>query len=495
MAKELVTSFEEIFQCYLCSRPTTSPKLLQCLHTFCAGCLERECQQDDVKCPICEMVTHSSVSSLRDNILVSNLQNSMRKQQQIMGSGELHCASCEGVTLAEYMCPECDKLLCSKCLAVHQVLMADHTKHVQTLGTLRKLNSDEFLKILRRSKELPCSIHEDQQINLFCRTCSSWLCVLCVLLEHKDHNCITVRKQITLQKDELRDTLTDIERSQENFEKFHTQLEELVDKLNKDRYKLEDMIKARVAAALEKVKEEERRLLSELEELHLSKTRKFQECLTSTQNVLRRMAVSRNVVSQLLRYATDEELLRLQGMIKLALNQLQAEKPMDVQVENSIIDFKECCVFPKKMLGSLIITRMMPESTSEQNFKSLGCDVAAPCNKEVGETSKCNLNKRKRLESEEEQVFKKPCQKEESSNNIEAEETQVFKKPCLKEEPSNHIEALPNAGPGGTVQSPSHCIENVISVVDLNGQEQTDKFQDITAIPVEMIQIDSEDSS
>ncbi|XP_072099001.1 protein PML-like [Mobula birostris] len=470
MAKESVTNIEEFFQCRLCSRPATNPKLLPCLHTFCAGCLERDYKKDDVKCPTCEMATHSSVSSLQDNILVSNVQNSMKKQQQILANVGLHCVSCEGDSLAEYMCPECDKLLCSKCLQVHQVLVADHIKHVQTLGTLRKLNSDEFLKILRRSKAIPCSTHEDQLINLFCSTCSTWLCVLCVLLEHKDHNCITVRKQINLQKSELRETLTDIQASQLKFEESQTQLEQLVDKLNKDKYKLEDLIRARVAAALEKVKEEEHRLLSELQELHLSKTQKLQECLTSTENMLKRMAASKDVVSQLLRYATEEEILRLQGMVKLALNQLQEKKPMDVQVEDSIIDFKECCILPEKMLGSLIITRMMPGSASKQNFKSLGCDVAAPCNKEVGETSECNFNKRK-------------C--------LEAKETEVFKKPCLMEEPSNKMEALSTAGPSGTVQSPSPCTQRVISVVDTDVQEQTNMFQDT----VEMIQIDSEDSN
>ncbi|XP_051888082.1 protein PML-like [Pristis pectinata] len=471
MANESVTRLEEYFQCCLCNRSATSPKLLQCLHTFCAGCLERECSGNDVRCPICEMVTKSSVSSLQDNILVSNLQSCLKVQQQILANVKLDCTSCEGNNGAEFICPECDKLMCSNCLQVHNVLMADHTRYVQTLGTLRKLNSDEFLKILRRSKELSCSTHENQQISLYCSSCSMWLCVLCVLVEHRDHNCITVRKQITQQKSELRETLAAIQTNQAKFAESQSQLEQLVDKLNRDKYKLEDLIKARVSAALQKVREEESRLLSELQELHLSKTQKLQECLTSMENTLKRMAVSRDMVSQLLRYATEQEMLKLQGIIKSALSRLQKEKPMDVQVENTIIDFQECCVFPERMLGSLIITRMRPESSSDRNFQLPGCSIAAQCKEEVDETPKCSFNKRK-------------CHT--------AEETQSSKKQCLQEEPSNSAEGDCTAGCSGSAQGAGLCIESVTSVAETDKEELMPVFLDTV---VELIQIDSEDSN
>lgn len=468
MEAKLATGLEEYFQCGLCNKPSTSPKLLECLHTFCAGCLERESNGNDVTCPICEMVTKKGLSSLPDNIFVSNLQNSVRKQQQILESAEQRCASCEENTSAEFVCLECDKVLCNKCLHTHQVLMPDHKKHVETLGTLRKLNSDEFLKILRRSKDLLCSSHENQTISLYCRTCSMWLCVLCMLLEHKDHDCTPVRKQISLLKSELQETLAAIVTKQEEFVESQSQLELLVDDVNKDKYKLTDMIEARVQAAQQKVKEEERRLLNELQELHSSKTHKLQESLNSIENVLKRMEVSKNMVSQLLRYATEQEILKLHGTIKSALAELRKEKPMDVHVDNTIIDFQESCKFPEKMLGNLMITRLKHKSTLDGKSSLPGCRIAVNV-KEVGESLKCNFNKRK-------------C--------YAAEEAEASKKLCMKEEPSSFTEDDSTAGPSSHQQSRTPSIECVTVITDSDGQEQMPMFMDTE---VQVIQIDSED--
>ncbi|XP_078277629.1 protein PML-like [Rhinoraja longicauda] len=470
MEAEQGPELREYFQCLLCNKPATCPKLLECLHTFCAGCLERVSNRNDVTCPICEMVTKKGLSSLPDNIFVSNLQKSVQKQQQMLDSAELYCSSCEENTSAEFVCLECDKVLCNKCLHTHQVLMPDHKKHVETLGTLRKLNSDEFLKILRRSKDLICNTHENQPISLYCRNCSMWVCVLCVLLDHNDvkaHQCIPVRRQMTLLKTELQETLAAILTKREEFVESQSQLEQLVDDLNRDKYKLEDLIEARVKAALQKVKEEEHRLLNELQELHSSKTQKLQVSLNSIANVLKRMAVSKNVVSQLLRYATEHEILNLQGMIKSALAELREEKLMDVHVDRTIIDFQECCVFPEKMLGNLMITRLQHGSTLVGRSQLPGSKIAVQCNKEVGESWKCNINKRK-------------CDT--------AEEAETSKKLRVKEELSSCNEDDSNAGPSSYQLRPTPSIE---CVTDSNRQEQETVIMDTI---VQLIQIDCDDS-
>ncbi|XP_067911513.1 protein PML-like isoform X2 [Heterodontus francisci] len=438
---------EEYFQCLICNQPVTKPKLLLCLHTFCEDCLRKEYRGKGVKCPICEMVTAGDPTSLQDNILVANLQSKVNKQQQILASVELCCASCEDSTPPEFMCLECDKLLCTKCLHTHQVLMTDHKKHVQTLGTLRKLDSDEFLKILRRPKHLFCSTHDDQQLSLYCRTCSVWLCVLCLVLEHKDHNCSGIRKQIATQKNELREMLGAVQENETKFSKTQGDLEMLVDKLNGDKYKMEELIKARVIAAIEKVKEEENRLLNELKELHSAEIQKLQEGFTKTENVLKRMTVSKSLVSQLLRYATEQEVLELQGMIKTALNSLQKEKPLNVQMANTVIDFQECWVYPKKMLGNLIITKFRPD----QRLPLPGCNPAASCSKEVmAHTSQTLCDKRK---------------------YDAAGERQPPKKQRVKEEPSNSAEGISTTFPNYHLNSPTPHIESVISCAEDDGKQ------------------------
>ncbi|XP_067861575.1 protein PML-like isoform X2 [Heptranchias perlo] len=462
---------EEYFKCAICNQPVTRPKLLLCLHTFCEDCLQRECNEKGVKCPICEMVTKGGLTSLQDNILVANLQSKVNKHQQILANVELRCAPCEVNTPPEFMCLECDKLLCTKCLHTHQVLMTDHNKHVQTLGTLRKLDSDEFLKIFSRRKHRFCSIHDDNQISLYCNTCSVWLCVLCLVLEHKDHNCSDIRNQIARQKNELGEMLGAVQENETKYVKAQQDLEMLVDKLNIDKYKMEELIKARVTAAIEKVKEEESRLLNELKALHSANTQKLQETLTRTENVLKRVAVSKGLVSQMLRYATEQEVLELQGTIKSALRSLREEKPLDVRMENTVIDFQECWVSPKKMLGNLIITKLRPESVSDGRLQIPGCSTAVLCcNEDVADTSRTSFDKRK---------------------SDAVGEPQSPKKQRVKEEASNSAEGLFTSSANYRANSPTPRIASVAS-----GAEDVGYLaESIIVDTVELIQIDSEDSN
>ncbi|XP_072355189.1 protein PML-like [Scyliorhinus torazame] len=424
---------EEYFQCLICNQPVTKPKLLLCLHTFCEGCVQKEYHGKGVECPICGMMTNGDLNSLPDNVFAANLQEKVKKQQQILASNELCCVSCEDSATPEFMCLECDKLLCTKCLHTHQVLMTDHKKYVQTLGTLRKLDSDEFLKILRRPKHLFCSTHDDQQLSLYCTTCSVWLCVLCLVLEHKDHNCCGIRKQIATQKNEFREMLGTVEENERKFSKTQGDLELLIDKLNSGKYNMEELIRARVTAAIEKVKEEEDRLLNELKELHSARIQKLQEDLMRTENVLKRMSASKSLVSQLLRYATEQEVLELQGSIKSALNSLREEKPLNVQMANTVIDFQECWVYPEKLLGNLIITKLRPEAVPDGKLRLSGhktpnlyvkecLPIMIPkafFKRDMEQTSRKCCDKRKRDADTETQPPTKQCVKEEAVELIQ----------------------------------------------------------------------------
>ncbi|XP_041059094.1 protein PML-like isoform X1 [Carcharodon carcharias] len=463
---------EEYFQCLICNQPVTKPKLLRCLHTFCEGCLQKECHEKCVKCPLCEMLTNGDPVSLQDNILVANLQSKVKKQQQILTSSELRCVSCEDSATPEFMCLECDKLLCTKCLNIHQVLMTDHKKHVQTLGTLKKLDSDEFLKILRRQKHLFCSTHDDQQLSLYCTTCSVWLCVLCLVLEHKDHNCCGIRKQIATQKNELREMLGAVQENEAKFNKTQGDLEMLVDKLNSGKYNVEELIRARVTAAIEKVKEEEGRLLNELKELHSARIQKLQEGVTKTENVLKRMSVSKSLVSQLLRYATEQEVLELQGTIKSALSSLREEKPLNVQMQNAVIDFQECWVYPEKMLGSLIITKLRPEAVPDGKSRLPGFDTPVLYGKEDMEHTAQKIGDKRKRDAE--------------------TETQPPIKQCVKEETGKSVEGTSSTSSNYGVHSPTPRIESVTSYAEDDGKQNSPFVLDAV---VELIQIDSEDSN
>eukprot|EP00062_Callorhinchus_milii_P025070 gi/632985647/ref/XP_007909800.1/ PREDICTED: protein PML-like [Callorhinchus milii] len=188
---------EEYLQCGICNQQGTRPKLLRCLHTFCEECLQTKCKDQCIKCPTCDQLTEGDVGSLKDNILVANIRSKLEKQQEIRQSLQLVCGVCKASSFADFLCLLCDKFFCFNCFQNHEILLKNHRNQTEPVEKLKTLSSADFLKVLRRPKNLFCKNHEEEeeQISAYCITCSICLCLNCVVLEHKEHTYQSIKKR------------------------------------------------------------------------------------------------------------------------------------------------------------------------------------------------------------------------------------------------------------------------------------------------------------
>lgn len=195
----------EQITCIVCQQPYQDPRVLPCLHYFCRECIQTLIQgeicvtdsdpnyiHDYVRCPKCRRIyaiANCVPSRLAQAHFVSESLETywtMKKAQGAsMVNSEIHCEMCEGGKAVEF-CRQCEQFACNYCVGAHKK-MKQFMGH-QVIG-IREL-TDPRRSTKKRAKLVPkCSRHKEEDLKLYCYTCTRLICRDCILIEHKDHNC------------------------------------------------------------------------------------------------------------------------------------------------------------------------------------------------------------------------------------------------------------------------------------------------------------------
>lgn len=124
--------------CSICEERYKQPKVLSCLHVFCAECLTKKLNNNSTSsndsgllegipssdklllvCPLCDQHTklwiNGTVDELPSDYVLSDiLEAAAISEQQVI------CTSCKSRQSAIARCNDCDSFLCSGCVDAHQ---------------------------------------------------------------------------------------------------------------------------------------------------------------------------------------------------------------------------------------------------------------------------------------------------------------------------------------------------------------------------------------
>lgn len=177
---------DEFLTCKICLEGFTSPKSLDCLHTFCENCIENHVMSEctykkysdyrEFTCPLCRKRTQvplGGVKKLPDNFLLSSLSEMVQRQKP---SKFPFCDICKLVNRkhreASSKCLDCSKLLCKQCVELHRET---------------KVTKGHSLFDVEIEKDIECKEHQEEVVRFYCEPCETCICVLCTFNEHKDH--------------------------------------------------------------------------------------------------------------------------------------------------------------------------------------------------------------------------------------------------------------------------------------------------------------------
>ena len=173
----------EDLECPICMGELDIPKVLQCKHVFCAGCLQKWLHGNKLVCPVCRYEhifdKKSGISDLPEPLIISKLQEKITKFLSAnldMGPLSRTCEYCDGK--ATHFCPKCIENLCDACTKLHS--KDDMTKaHKLTLIT----------------RWTVCSKHTSRFKTGYCEQCKVGLCGVCKKMEHANHTVVDIQDE------------------------------------------------------------------------------------------------------------------------------------------------------------------------------------------------------------------------------------------------------------------------------------------------------------
>ncbi|XP_074654735.1 E3 ubiquitin-protein ligase TRIM45-like [Tubulanus polymorphus] len=240
MSDRISKAAEEELHCDLCGRIFDDPRLLPCLHSFCAECISKVdpfeikhgsdgedkrirhessdssssresgdssrgdldgssvedieygtpsvvCNVVDILCPVCdtEVQVPKQVEHLPVNHLAKNKIALLDLLEKNDTAGSIvYCSLCTYAQEAVAFCAVCEENMCSVCTEAHkrQRLTCNHT-----IVTIDEDSTTSTFPAMAK-KVLFCRKHASEALNLFCCTCQKLVCRDCVLVTHRDHN-------------------------------------------------------------------------------------------------------------------------------------------------------------------------------------------------------------------------------------------------------------------------------------------------------------------
>ncbi|XP_063965585.1 E3 ubiquitin-protein ligase TRIM71-like [Lytechinus pictus] len=218
--------------------------LTSCGHTFCRQCLKKydltHQDLDHMVCPLCREITKLSanrVDDLRLNVSINGCVDDYHAKCGGMNAVLEMRQKCSGCKLqgdAVSFCRTCNNYICDKCLQCHQYLSVFEDHEVVSMDDVieGKVSIGHLFE--------KCSIHKQENKDMFCEDCKVHVCHKCVLVDHQNHKIKNqvnfeqeLRRKVTGLAQRCADKKTELEKNIQNIEiqrhEVHTAVQTLLD--------------------------------------------------------------------------------------------------------------------------------------------------------------------------------------------------------------------------------------------------------------------------
>ena len=308
---------EKEITCAICFDHYQDPKILPCLHYFCADCLQRLATRvgQPVPCPECRRkATFDDVRDLLTPFFVNRMIGLHERVEKAEGRAEALCELCKSSGKAEAFCRQCERFVCAGCVNTHDNL-ARSTFRGHVIVTLEQLKVGGAREVVASAAPPRKCPEHDEPLKVFCFTCNRLICRDCVIDGHFDHDHKFVRKAAPECRDKLRASLAPLQRGNTDILSAVDTVAKRENEILEKQSSMEDVIGRSIDEMIEALKQRKRQLLHEtsvLTEERLSAVRAQQKGLALSLAEAQSMV---EFVERSLERATDEEVMEMQQAI------------------------------------------------------------------------------------------------------------------------------------------------------------------------------------
>ncbi|KAL6111056.1 trim39 [Pungitius sinensis] len=199
---------EDQFLCSICLDVFTDPVSTSCGHNFCMNCINEHWNTSDQNlCPMCNK-DFTTRPDLRVNTFITEMvvqfrqstpqkASSSSSEQQESKPGEVPCDVCTGTKVKALK--SCLVCLVSYC-----------ETHLEPHLTMSGLKRHQLMDPVENLEGRMCTKH-DKPLELFCKSDQTCVCMLCTVLDHKNHEYVPLKEEYEEKKVELKKTESEIQ--------------------------------------------------------------------------------------------------------------------------------------------------------------------------------------------------------------------------------------------------------------------------------------------
>ncbi|XP_071078584.1 E3 ubiquitin-protein ligase TRIM56-like [Haliotis cracherodii] len=282
-ARKLESLNVNFLTCSICMEGYKDPCTLICGHTFCKGCLGEflKTRQDAIRaksipCPYCRQMTgvprpdrpaEEWVKQIKPSFLIQGLLDTLACGRNIDHDTENRCRPCQDLgesQSANSYCQDCDVPLCERCVKMHASLPGTSNHVIADLGG--------SVKVTRRQR---CTEH-NEVMDFCCRDCNKAICHKCCVIYHrKCDSVVTIQSMMSEMRRVLKHNKGLITQSFDDTGRSLQQHKSQIDEISHNKDKIKSQIRQASQKAMDVIKQKEKQLLKELNQVTEKQSRQL----------------------------------------------------------------------------------------------------------------------------------------------------------------------------------------------------------------------------
>ncbi|XP_073254044.1 E3 ubiquitin-protein ligase TRIM45-like [Porites lutea] len=341
--ESLLKNLKEHVTCSICLDTFTDPKTITCLHTFCFECLKKHAlmsqRNGKFRCPECQAEVDLPEANRFDKLPTSFHHNSLLSVLAIRQSGkgnDISCGVCKKKSVEISYCFECAKFMCSDCVNAHQLF--SHFTQGHKVTPVKQFQPQDYEALMRRQSFCSQQYHEREVTRFFCLKCQICVCQICIATDHKAHDVEPLEKAADGEKANILTRTEVLKTKTKVFGDTIREYEQTVLELETNLTNAKREVSKAAEQMIAKIREDERRIITALENTCASRADKLDSAKAQVQSLLKQINQAIEFAENLIQRSSSSDVMQSKNYLEQRFNHLENAPIPDLPV-NSFLKF------------------------------------------------------------------------------------------------------------------------------------------------------------
>ena len=366
-SRSLFDDVKRELECSVCQEQfseTNEPKILKCLHTFCKSCLEAWLRQQGggaLSCPTCRQITecpNDDINSLPSNLFYKQMVDIVTAYSGRGREDSPHCGNCDERKSLKFYCADCNHFLCEGCAGAHKKMKALSGHQVKEIGKFKPSDARDYA---RRANV--CKKHNDE-VRFYCEQCVICICRDCAILDHRDHNIVSLDNGLQKKKSEIENKMREVQANVPRLRNERESLEKRRTRMNKSIEQATEEVHRTAEHNIELIRQHEASVIERLMKQKETFEAAFSNTTTDLDEKLVEMESSLDFGNEVLQRNNLPEILNVEEVLEQRFQELMKPCAFNLKVNYSAVKYVAIDLSSlKDSPGKILTTNTEPSLT------------------------------------------------------------------------------------------------------------------------------------